>query len=981
MTNRAFIDELSRRLRDDNPDKDIRQWDEGFLTEALNAAFGALCHVKPESFVECRDLTLAEGHEQQIDDDLHQIVEILHNVCPTTGKAKRAITKADRSVFDATVPHWRQDEPRSYVRHFMRNDILDAKFDVWPPAPAARPLPAPTLPVEPIGPELPVFDITNIFMEDPDTPPVYDPGVENFIDYNMPVRTLTENGAGNFQQDYTLSILGDAIPLQGIPHAGFIADFSQIDFDPIIANRGRNWIVGIKNDGVNGSGETLRQNIIFEDQSLGETSTSVGTFPIGAIQDHVLAGRPYVVILFRQGFPSIASDFVSSPDDIAPFYAVPETVLAAPNSLTSVNNGVSGQYYEYTTSADFDFMTSAPLYSHFTMAQTGTAFGQQQVLDGNDVFIRATNPTNGEVLEWNIDFINGSQPSYTWLDNINDRRFIGGLVRLDKVSQPGDRGLITILDSDINSINSEFNYLPLAVLELAAQSPTQEEVDAFDALHQQYLDELRAFNEYQALPEPIVIRGTFTKTPCIGGGTVVEVPVRGAEPFVPDRPIDPGESLVVLNENIVNRIPANGTIAGQSEGETFLGGTAHWTLQLEADSPLLEDDGEVFTRPFELEFDIVWPGTPSNLGRPITEPALFTGTFTSVGQTTDAALAFSIRNLDGDFVAWNELIEGVTYRISKIAGESDWLILPLFDTPTQQELDDFDALRQQYLVDLQRYQEALQALAEWTVLAPDYVATPPGNAPVFPGELGFGSDIAPGGVFTADSVDWGAFDRITLMVPSGDSRIGVNQATLGTAAIVDIEWPDVLTAPNGRYDPASPPVLNGIIQAQGNPTGSGSNQVALRVNTDNDILSDDARLSTGSFVRVDFSSTSFATYVGTDLYDPGVTQEDLDLHAEALIAHEFDVLLYQTFLRVQQTLADAAAQSSAGLLTLDDPFPFDKAYTNPISEYALYYAYAVDDDVTANSARAQRHWLAFFQLLNKREDSDLKIMKYQDETE
>lgn len=134
MSIQAFIDEVSRRLRDDNPDRDCRQWDEGFLLNALNAAFGALCHVKPDAFTEFRDITLVDGHEQEIDADLHRIIEILHNVCRESGQPRRAITKADRGVFDASHPHWRQDASRGYIRHYMRNSITQSKFDVWPPA-------------------------------------------------------------------------------------------------------------------------------------------------------------------------------------------------------------------------------------------------------------------------------------------------------------------------------------------------------------------------------------------------------------------------------------------------------------------------------------------------------------------------------------------------------------------------------------------------------------------------------------------------------------------------------------------------------------------------------------------------------------------------------------------------------------------------------------------------------------------------------
>lgn len=132
MIVQEFIDELSRRLRDVNK----KQWDNDFLISATNAALGALTTVMPQSFTVNRDLTLAAGVEQTIDPDLHRIVTLLHNMSPVDNTPRRAITKADMSVLDASCPHWRQDPPRKYVRHWMSDEFDESTFYVWPPAPA-----------------------------------------------------------------------------------------------------------------------------------------------------------------------------------------------------------------------------------------------------------------------------------------------------------------------------------------------------------------------------------------------------------------------------------------------------------------------------------------------------------------------------------------------------------------------------------------------------------------------------------------------------------------------------------------------------------------------------------------------------------------------------------------------------------------------------------------------------------------------------
>jgi len=129
MLNSELIQIISRRLRD----VDERQWVQSYLVDALNAAFTALCTVIPQAYTVHRDLNLVEGTEQHIDDDLHRILHILHNVCPNTGKPLRTIVKTDLSVLDRSYPHWRRDLPRGYIWHYMSNPVDESMFYNWPP--------------------------------------------------------------------------------------------------------------------------------------------------------------------------------------------------------------------------------------------------------------------------------------------------------------------------------------------------------------------------------------------------------------------------------------------------------------------------------------------------------------------------------------------------------------------------------------------------------------------------------------------------------------------------------------------------------------------------------------------------------------------------------------------------------------------------------------------------------------------------------
>ena len=60
------------------------------------------------------------------------------------------------------------------------------------------------------------------------------------------------------------------------------------------------------------------------------------------------------------------------------------------------------------------------------------------------------------------------------------------------------------------------------------------------------------------------------------------------------------------------------------------------------------------------------------------------------------------------------------------------------------------------------------------------------------------------------------------------------------------------------------------------------------------------------------------------------------------------------------------------LLTTDE-LPFNQFYVEALYNFALYYCYAIDDDMTANSGRSQRHWLTALQILNKVEATEVKV--------
>ena len=152
MTNRIIIDQVSRRLRDVTK----KTWQQDILLAALNSAFQSVVNVRPDSNTVHRNMTLVEGHEQRIDDDLYKLVHVLHNVDRTTNQPRRAITKANMGTMDSIFPHWRQDKPRGYIEHYMLDELDDRVFYNWPPARGINaPVTAAEPPVEPVAPQPP----------------------------------------------------------------------------------------------------------------------------------------------------------------------------------------------------------------------------------------------------------------------------------------------------------------------------------------------------------------------------------------------------------------------------------------------------------------------------------------------------------------------------------------------------------------------------------------------------------------------------------------------------------------------------------------------------------------------------------------------------------------------------------------------------------------------------------------------------------
>ena len=182
------------------------------------------------------------------------------------------------------------------------------------------------------------------------------------------------------------------------------------------------------------------------------------------------------------------------------------------------------------------------------------------------------------------------------------------------------------------------------------------------------------------------------------------------------------------------------------------------------------------------------------------------------------------------------------------------------------------------------------------------------------------------------------------------------------------------------------------------------------------IINSDPLLDAGNVLRVQYYNDGgfygeHWRIIGANIRSDGATQEDVDAYEAELVTYNnylaelavFNTYVeqieaYRLYLNYQSYLsaldeynAQVAARDTAivelnefnndGQIRLVSELPFDVSHVPALQEYAMYYAYSIDDDVTANSGRAQRHWLAFFQIINKSEDSALSITQAREMTE
>lgn len=111
-------------------DPDGTRWPATELVKYLDLAQLKIVEARPDQYARIREVTLAVGFRQRLDDDIYALLDIPNNA---TGQYKR-ITKTDMAQLDMVLPGWRKRAGTQEIVHFMHNLNEPRNFYVYPPA-------------------------------------------------------------------------------------------------------------------------------------------------------------------------------------------------------------------------------------------------------------------------------------------------------------------------------------------------------------------------------------------------------------------------------------------------------------------------------------------------------------------------------------------------------------------------------------------------------------------------------------------------------------------------------------------------------------------------------------------------------------------------------------------------------------------------------------------------------------------------------
>lgn len=111
------------------------RWSAPELVRYLNQMQTVLATAKPQEVATTAVFTPVLGPRQELPVNGFLLLNVLRNLVGT----RRAVTKVERSLLEASSPNWTALSPAIEARHWMYSALEPTVFDVYPPlAPTAR---------------------------------------------------------------------------------------------------------------------------------------------------------------------------------------------------------------------------------------------------------------------------------------------------------------------------------------------------------------------------------------------------------------------------------------------------------------------------------------------------------------------------------------------------------------------------------------------------------------------------------------------------------------------------------------------------------------------------------------------------------------------------------------------------------------------------------------------------------------------------
>jgi len=123
-----LVSDVLTRTTEALNDPTYERWTQASQIRYVNEAVLAVLAIRPDAYPVSGNLTLVAGSSQTLPPGALRLLDISHNV------GGNIVTYLDREVMDRLMPSWRSATESLRIKHWMYENKVPKKFDVYPPA-------------------------------------------------------------------------------------------------------------------------------------------------------------------------------------------------------------------------------------------------------------------------------------------------------------------------------------------------------------------------------------------------------------------------------------------------------------------------------------------------------------------------------------------------------------------------------------------------------------------------------------------------------------------------------------------------------------------------------------------------------------------------------------------------------------------------------------------------------------------------------